>query len=46
LILLQDHNVQDKTPDNLKKYTSIEGFARQHAIDFFPAGRGIGHQVG
>ncbi|KAJ7914891.1 hypothetical protein B0H13DRAFT_2250651 [Mycena leptocephala] len=31
--------------DNLSKYASIEEFARQHKIDFYPAGRGIGHQV-
>ncbi|EEB96043.1 hypothetical protein MPER_04890, partial [Moniliophthora perniciosa FA553] len=30
---------------NLAKYASIEAFARQHGVDFYPAGRGIGHQV-
>ena len=29
----------------MSKYASIETFARKHAIDFYPAGRGIGHQV-
>lgn len=40
-----DHNVQDKTPENLAKYARIENFAREHGIDFYPAGRGIGHQI-
>ncbi|KII89637.1 hypothetical protein PLICRDRAFT_158720 [Plicaturopsis crispa FD-325 SS-3] len=40
-----DHDVQNKSPKNLAKYANIEAFARQHGVDFFPAGRGIGHQV-
>ncbi|KAG5643575.1 mitochondrial Homoaconitase [Asterophora parasitica] len=40
-----DHDVQNKSPKNLAKYASIEAFARKHSIDFYPAGRGIGHQV-
>ena len=40
-----DHDVQNKSEKNLAKYASIEVFARQHRIDFYPAGRGIGHQV-
>ncbi|KAI4518312.1 homoaconitase [Schizophyllum commune Loenen D] len=40
-----DHDVQNKSPKNLAKYASMEQFARQHNIDFYPAGRGIGHQV-
>ncbi len=40
-----DHNVQDRTPENLAKYAKIEAFARDHGIDFYPAGRGIGHQI-
>lgn len=40
-----DHNVQDTTPENLKKYTKIEEFAKKNNITFFPAGRGIGHQI-
>src|SRR5882762_7700529 len=40
-----DHDVQNKSSKNLAKYASIEEFARNHNIDFFPAGRGIGHQV-
>ncbi|KAI9002112.1 homoaconitase mitochondrial precursor [Hyaloraphidium curvatum] len=40
-----DHDVQNKTEQNLKKYKSIEAFAKSHGVDFYPAGRGIGHQV-
>ncbi|KAI8996292.1 homoaconitase [Trametes punicea] len=45
LVFTLDHDVQNKSPKNLAKYASIEAFARQHGIDFYPAGRGIGHQV-
>nr|VWO97791.1 Non-canonical non-ribosomal peptide synthetase FUB8 (EC (Fusaric acid biosynthesis protein 8) [Ganoderma boninense] len=45
LIFTLDHDVQNKSPKNLAKYASIEAFARNHSIDFYPAGRGIGHQV-
>ncbi|KAF9223606.1 homoaconitase [Gyrodon lividus] len=40
-----DHDVQNKSEKNLAKYLAIESFARQHGIDFYPAGRGIGHQI-
>jgi len=40
-----DHNVQDKSEKNLEKYKKIEEFARSMGIDFYPAGRGIGHQI-
>lgn len=40
-----DHDVQNKSPKNLAKYAAIEAFARAHGLDFYPAGRGIGHQV-
>lgn len=40
-----DHDIQNVTPENLGKYAKIEKFAREHAIDFYPAGRGIAHQV-
>jgi homoaconitate hydratase len=40
-----DHNVQDKSEDNLKKYKNIENFAKEMGVDFYPAGRGIGHQI-
>jgi len=44
-IFTLDHNVQDKSDDNLKKYGSIEDFAGENGVVFHPAGRGIGHQV-
>jgi homoaconitate hydratase len=37
--------VQNKSAKNLEKYSKIETFARQQGVDFYPAGRGIGHQV-
>lgn len=40
-----DHDVQNKSEKNLKKYSNIEKFAKEHGVDFYPAGRGIGHQV-
>ena len=40
-----DHNVQDKSEKNLEKYKKIEEFANSMNADFYPAGRGIGHQI-
>ncbi|WAQ87712.1 hypothetical protein PtA15_8A618 [Puccinia triticina] len=40
-----DHDVQNKSPENLKKYSKIEAFAHLQDVDFFPPGRGIGHQI-
>ena len=40
-----DHDIQNRGEENLKKYRAIEGFAREHGIDFYPAGAGIGHQL-
>jgi homoaconitate hydratase len=40
-----DHNVQDTGEANLAKYAKIEAFAREMGVDFYPAGRGIGHQI-
>jgi len=40
-----DHDIQNRGEANLRKYAAIEAFARTHGIDFYPAGRGIGHQV-
>ncbi len=40
-----DHNIQDKSPKNLEKYKRIEEFANSMGADFYPAGRGIGHQI-
>ncbi|MCP4703355.1 MAG: homoaconitase [candidate division Zixibacteria bacterium] len=40
-----DHKIQDTGEENLKKYASIEAFAKEMGVDFYPAGRGIGHQI-
>jgi homoaconitate hydratase len=40
-----DHDVQNKSSKNLAKYATIEAFARERGVDFFPSGRGIGHQI-
>src|SRR3954453_20470450 len=40
-----DHAIQNTSPENLAKYTKIEAFAHEHAIDFYPAGTGISHQI-
>ncbi|HYG98105.1 MAG TPA: homoaconitase [Terriglobales bacterium] len=40
-----DHDIQNTSEDNLKKYRAIEAFAKEQGIDFYPAGTGIGHQV-
>jgi homoaconitate hydratase len=40
-----DHDIQNKSPDNTAKYVKIEEFARRHGVSFYPAGRGIGHQI-
>ncbi|OSX59106.1 hypothetical protein POSPLADRAFT_1173365 [Postia placenta MAD-698-R-SB12] len=45
LVFTLDHDVQNRSEKNMLKYASIEAFAREHGIDFYPAGRGIGHQV-
>jgi homoaconitate hydratase len=40
-----DHDIQNKSPENLATYAKIEAFAKQHGVDFYPIGRGIGHQI-
>ena len=46
LVMTLDHDVQNKSESNLKKYKQIEEFAKaQGILDFYPAGRGIGHQI-
>jgi homoaconitate hydratase len=45
LVMTLDHDVQNKGEKNLKKYKNIQDFARTHGVDFYPAGRGIGHQI-
>ncbi|CAI7677873.1 unnamed protein product [Penicillium manginii] len=45
IVMTLDHDVQNKTEKNLQKYQQIEDFAKLHGVEFYPAGRGIGHQV-
>ena len=45
VVFTLDHDVQNKSETNLKKYRQIEEFAKTHGVDFYPAGRGIGHQI-
>jgi homoaconitate hydratase len=40
-----DHDIQNRSEQNLKQYAAIEQFAREQGIDFYPAGSGIGHQL-
>ena len=44
-VVVLDHDIQNTSPANVAKYRSIETFAREQGIDFWPAGSGIGHQV-
>ena len=45
VVMTLDHDVQNKSESNLKKYRQIEEFAKKQEVDFYPAGRGIGHQI-
>jgi homoaconitate hydratase len=45
LVFALDHDVQNHDEANQRKYCSIESFAATHAVDFYPAGAGIGHQI-
>jgi homoaconitate hydratase len=45
VVMTLDHDVQNKSETNLKKYKQIEEFAGKQGVDFYPAGRGIGHQI-
>ncbi|MEJ2237177.1 MAG: homoaconitase [Gemmatimonadales bacterium] len=40
-----DHDIQNQSETNLRKYSEIERFAHEQGIDFYPAGTGIGHQI-
>ncbi|KAJ2872563.1 mitochondrial Homoaconitase, partial [Coemansia asiatica] len=40
-----DHDIQNTGDKNTAKYQSIEQFATTHGNKFYPAGRGIAHQV-
>ena len=45
VVMTLDHDVQNQSEKNQKKYRQIEDFASTHGIDFYGAGRGIGHQI-
>ncbi|TKA24071.1 Homoaconitase, mitochondrial [Salinomyces thailandicus] len=45
IVMTLDHDVQNQTEKNLTKYRKIEDFAKTQGVDFYPAGRGIGHQI-
>ncbi|RYP45031.1 hypothetical protein DL768_008573 [Monosporascus sp. mg162] len=45
LVFTLDHDVQNTSPANLKKYAEIEAFAAEQGVSFYPKGRGIGHQI-
>jgi homoaconitate hydratase len=45
LVMTLDHDVQNQSDSNLKKYRQIQAFAKKQGVDFFGAGRGIGHQI-
>ncbi len=40
-----DHNVQDRSEENLAKYRTIAEFALEQGVTAYPAGAGIGHQL-
>lgn len=45
IVMTLDHDVQNKSEANLRKMRQIEEFAAKHGTAFYPAGRGIGHQI-
>jgi homoaconitate hydratase len=44
-VFAADHDIQNTDESNLAKYRSMEAFAAQHGIAFYPPGTGIGHQI-
>ncbi len=45
LVFALDHDIQNQDEANQKKYRAIEAFGKEHGVDFYPAGSGIGHQI-
>jgi homoaconitate hydratase len=45
LVFALDHDIQNQDEANQKKYRAIEAFAKEHGVEFYPAGSGIGHQI-
>ena len=44
-IIALDHNIQDNSIQNKKKYSRIEEFSKKNNLTFFSSGKGIGHQI-
>src|SRR6266571_3904420 len=44
-VIAIDHDIQNKSVENLDKYRKIEAFAKEHGLAFFPPGTGIAHQI-
>ena len=44
-VFTADHDIQNMEESNLAKYRSMEAFAVERGIDFYPPGTGIGHQI-
>lgn len=45
IVITIDHDVQNKSEKNLRKYKNIEEFAKRQGVDWYVPGRGIGHQI-
>lgn len=45
IVTTLDHDIQNTSPANLKKYRFCEQFATKHGLVHYKAGRGIGHQI-
>lgn len=44
IVITIDHDVQNKSEKNLRKYKNIEEFAKRQGVDWYVPGRGIGHR--
>src|SRR5271167_514394 len=44
-VFTADHDIQNTDEPTLAKYRSMQAFAREQGIDFYPPGAGIGHQI-
>jgi homoaconitate hydratase len=44
-VVVLDHDIQNRSAENLEKYKLIRAFCREQGLDFHPAGTGIGHQI-
>ncbi|KAI8623412.1 mitochondrial Homoaconitase [Xylariaceae sp. FL1651] len=46
LVMCLDHDVQNETPANLKKYSQIEEFAGRHGVQLAKVLKPVNHQIG